>query len=555
MMNTAAKILLLVLSLTSAASPPMLYDADVKSPVINRPIMVSEGTTPLLRFRLLNDNALVVATNYTGTLYLSETWDSDAVIVIPSTAAGTNYLDFQCSTTNTATNGTFKASLVVSSGSETVEWARGVVELMPNPGLSGAGVLDITNPFAFAGLTYSGAASDGPYKAGSGISFSAPDGRGRVAVNATGALPDVMLASVYDTDEDDVVDNAEAVGGTPLANLATDAEVAAAVASVHPALTLKAGSVGALVGQELEISPAMVATAMAGTFVNLDTGGTITGVDAQLLLSGGSSLVQAANGAFDNLNVNATPVLTTSSTLNADNIVGTIPANSVPAILPAVSGANLTDVLHASSTLDATKLSGALPALDGAALTGLAAPQWAVEWGPGEIVGPFYDGSNDAAGWSRKAEVNGTYPTGISGMGMSSTLTTLQDVTIYVHRHTPKAATALDTNAAFEITFWTTTASSGDQKFDLTISGSNRSGGSQTTVYTKTGIVGGAGVVTTLVIPVGAVSYYETSAGTVTNQAESLSSSTLYRMYTFKIVTYSKNSNRVNFVGGVVNGR
>ena len=140
-------------------------------------------------------------------------------------------------------------------------------------------------------------------------------------------------------------------------------------------------------------------------------------------------------------------------------------------------------------------------------------------------------------------------------MGMSSTLTTLQDVTIYVHRHTPKAATALDTNAAFEITFWTTTASSGDQKFDLTISGSNRSGGSQTTVYTKTGIVGGAGVVTTLVIPVGAVSYYETSAGTVTNQAESLSSSTLYRMYTFKIVTYSKNSNRVNFVGGVVNGR
>ncbi len=248
--------------------------------------------------------------------------------------------------------------------------------------------------------------------------------------------------------------------------------------------------------------------------------------------------------------------LSTVTNLNASALTsGTVPDARFPATLPAASGVNLTDVLHASSTLDATKLSGALPALDGSALTGLSSPQWAVEWGPGEIVGPFYDGANDAAGWSRKAEVNGTYPTGIAGMGMSSSLTTLQDVTIYVHRHTPKTATALDTNAAFELTFWTTTASAGDQKFDLVISGSNRSGGGQTTVFTKTGIVGAAATVTTLVIPVGAVSYLEKSDGTTTNQAESLSSSTLYRMYTFKIVAYSKSSNRVNFVGGVVNGR
>jgi hypothetical protein len=187
MKSTSAKILLLLLSmsLSCSAAPPMLYDADVKAPLLSRPIHLSEGTTPLLRFRLLNNNALVVVTNYTGTLYLSETWDSDSVITIPSTAVGTNHLDFQLTTGHTATNGTFRASLVVASASETVEWARGVVELAPNPALSGADTLDITNPFAFAGLTFSGVSSDGPYKAGSGISFSAPDGRGRVTVNAS----------------------------------------------------------------------------------------------------------------------------------------------------------------------------------------------------------------------------------------------------------------------------------------------------------------------------------------------------------------------------------
>lgn len=160
-----------------------------------------------------------------------------------------------------------------------------------------------------------------------------------------------MSKLVYDADDSDVVDDAERLGGVLASGYATTGAVAAAIAGVHDPLTLGAGDIGTLVGQVRTVTTNHVRAAVAGLYLPLSGGGTITGVEAQLVLSGGSSLLQAANGAFENLNVNATPVLVTTSDLDAGRLAsGTIPNGRFPAVLPVVSGANLTSVVHPGDT-------------------------------------------------------------------------------------------------------------------------------------------------------------------------------------------------------------
>jgi hypothetical protein len=166
------------------------------------------------------------------------------------------------------------------------------------------------------------------------------------------------------------------------------------------------------------------------------------------------------------------------------------------------------------------------------------APQWSVGWGPGEIVGPFYDGSNDAAGWARTALDSGSFK--VAGMGFASSLTTLQDVTFYVTVFSPPNSTVLDTAKAIELTYWTTTSSAADQKFDIYVYGSAVNMASPVLEYSATGIVASnANTPQTLTI----------AKASLANPA------TIYRAYTFKVVSYSKSTGKVNFIRGAVNGR
>lgn len=390
-------------------------------------------------------------------------------------------------------------------------------------------------------------------------------------ISAPAGSTNVMLKAEYDPAENgqvDHADDADALGGVPASSYASTNDVAEAISGVHAPVTLAPWSIGALFGQRLGISSTNVMDAVAGKFVDRSTGGVVTGIEARIEMTGGSSYIEAESGSFrTGLSVNANPVLTIGSELDATKLAGVLPAlnggsltnltaAAIVGTLPAISGANLTGVLHsiASGSIGSTEIANGSIAAADTAITGTpsgtktlrddwswqepAAPQWSVGWGPGEIIGPFYDGSNDAAGWSRTALDSGSYK--VAGMGFSSSLTSLQDVTFYVTVFSPPNSTVLDTSKAIELTFWTTTASAADQKFDLYVYGSTVAMASPVLEYSSTGIVGASPNVPQ-VLTIAKASLANPNA--------------IYRAYTFKVVSYSKSTGKVNFVRGCVNGR
>lgn len=167
-------------------APPQNIDLDISASSREFKLSWAEGTTPLIRANLKNAGAAYSATGYTGTLYLQDSFTSDEVISIASTATGATYLDFQLTLAQTATNGRFKANFIMTNGTDTVEWQRGEVDVLESPGTAGADVLDLRTPLSFAGYTFANVATGGPYRAGTSIGFSS-NADGSQNINYTGS--------------------------------------------------------------------------------------------------------------------------------------------------------------------------------------------------------------------------------------------------------------------------------------------------------------------------------------------------------------------------------
>lgn len=360
-----------------AAPPPQAFDLDASATNRRFNLTTAQGTTPLFRANLRNANAAFSATGWTGTLYLSNTFEDSSVIAIPSTATGATYLDFQLDATDTATNGVFVANIIATDGTSTIEWQRGEVNIVPSPGTAGAGTITLSTPLSWSGYQYSGTGASGPYRAGTNVTFTTnADGSANINASVTGGSGDVTGITSGDS-------SITVTSGTgPVPDVSLPSTIPARNGSLLTALNASALASGTVATARLGGG-----TAGSGNFLRGDgtwavisgflplTGGVLTGpiqvaaiegadgddltltaaLGQGILLKAGSG-AEASLDATGNFEIDGTFTGSGSglSSLNASNLAsGTIPDARFPATLPAASGVNLT-ALNASNLSSGT---------------------------------------------------------------------------------------------------------------------------------------------------------------------------------------------------------
>lgn len=250
-----------------AAPPPQAFDLDASATNRRFTLTTAQGTTPLFRANLRNANAAFSATGWTGTLYLSDTFDATSVIAIPSTATGATYLDFQLDATDTATNGVFVANIIATDGTSTIEWQRGEVTINPSPGTAGAGTVVLSTPLSWSGYQYSGTGASGPYRAGSNVVFTT-NGDGSVDINADVSAGAGDLTAITSTDSSITVTS----GTGPVPNVALPSTLPARNGSLLTALNASALASGTVPAARLGSGTASIASYLRGdsTFGNFE---------------------------------------------------------------------------------------------------------------------------------------------------------------------------------------------------------------------------------------------------------------------------------------------
>lgn len=139
MKYTLAVAVFAMLAITAAAVPPsetMRLDIRARSRPFN--LTLPAGTTPLLRAEILNGGSPYDVTGWTGTLYFATGSVAGAVVAIPATWVNGATVDFQVAAGKLASTGTFFAQVFITDHTNTVEWSRGTLKLLPSPASQGA---------------------------------------------------------------------------------------------------------------------------------------------------------------------------------------------------------------------------------------------------------------------------------------------------------------------------------------------------------------------------------------------------------------------------------
>lgn len=137
-MKRLAALVSLCVVFSALAVPPTSINCDIQYPLRQFTLRAAAGTDPLIRALILNNGTNYDVTGWTGTLFYAASQDGTQVVAIGSTAAESNFVDFQIPAGKIAAPGTFFAQLIISDNTNAVEWSRGSFTIAPSPGTSGA---------------------------------------------------------------------------------------------------------------------------------------------------------------------------------------------------------------------------------------------------------------------------------------------------------------------------------------------------------------------------------------------------------------------------------
>lgn len=127
-----------VSTIACAALPPQVVRLDIQASQRPFNLRTAAGTAPLIRAQILNNGSNYVVDGWTGSIYYATSATATQVVAIPVTSIQSNLVDFQVEASKIAATGSFFAQVMLSDGTNTVEWSRGTLVVLASPGSQGA---------------------------------------------------------------------------------------------------------------------------------------------------------------------------------------------------------------------------------------------------------------------------------------------------------------------------------------------------------------------------------------------------------------------------------
>jgi hypothetical protein len=177
-----------------AAAPTYQLDLDIQKPMQEFALDVYQANTYTLQVNFKERGTPWTNTAYTATFKWGTNWlDSTSMSTTTGTVSGAT-ATFSLGPTVTATNGEWLAEIVLVNGSEIRTWNQGWMKVHKSPGAGSPGALDFGTTVNWGTVdTYAGTSTNGPYRAGSNITFSA-NVDGSVDINGEAAATAYIAA-------------------------------------------------------------------------------------------------------------------------------------------------------------------------------------------------------------------------------------------------------------------------------------------------------------------------------------------------------------------------
>ena len=218
----------------AGAAPTKTITVDIDKTEALQSLTFLQATDPRVAFKLMQGGRPYTdLSGYTAKFMYGTSITGAAVTVESETTDPANaQIVFQFDSTDTNTNGTFRAVLLVEDSS-TNRFYYGQVNLVitRTSFTTGADELDIGQTVDWIGTEYENTAIDGPYRAGSNVVFTA-NGDGSVDINADVSAGSGDLTAVTSTDSSITVTS----GAGPIPNVALPSTLPARNGSLLTAL-------------------------------------------------------------------------------------------------------------------------------------------------------------------------------------------------------------------------------------------------------------------------------------------------------------------------------
>jgi hypothetical protein len=153
-----------------------------------RPLTFLEGATPLLDvYQRSNGSKYTNLTDKTAEFFYGTSPTAPAFVIVTNDSINTadGYFRFNFDSIETATNGVFWYTVLMKQNGNTYFSGTGTVEIIESTVTGSPSALDLQTPLNWNGYTYINSISDGPYLAGSNITFRASGTNGQLFIDGS----------------------------------------------------------------------------------------------------------------------------------------------------------------------------------------------------------------------------------------------------------------------------------------------------------------------------------------------------------------------------------